>query len=136
MGQLAFEHAVMERIQGRKTLYPVFSGGNYDMLRRIREYNPDLFLCWNVRRQRFEVHCLSNLGSSHVCDVPDNRLDARLEDILRKGNIRVRGKEIFAEMDRHNEQIEAGRERQRKNDLAGIAEEMYPYFRQLGWEGL
>jgi len=136
MGQLAFEHEVTERIQGRKALYPVFSGGNYDMVRRIREYNPDLFICWNTRRQRYEVHSLGNIGSTYICDVPDNRLDARLEGVLRRGDIRVRGKEIFAEIDRHNENIERSMERQRRNDLIGIAEEMHPYFRRLGWEGL
>ena len=136
MGQLALEYEVTERLQGKHHLQPIFSGGNYDMLRRLREYDPDLFIVWNRRRKKYEVHSLNHRPFTYACDVPSNRLDARLEEVIRRGDIRVRGGKVFAEMEEHNSRLEESRQRQRKNDMFGIAEEMHPYFRRLGWEGI
>lgn len=138
MGQLAFENEVCERLQGPsfRHLQPIFSGGNYDMLRRLQEYDPALFLVYNSRRKKHEVHSLNHRPFTYACDVPDNRLDARLEEEIRRGDIRVRGGKVFAEVEAHNERLEKSQERQRHNDLIGIAEEMHPYFRRLGWEGI
>lgn len=131
-----FKHNVHERLQGKRHLQPIFSGGNYDITRRLREYDPALFVVWNSRRQKYEIHSLNHMVNTYACDVPGNRLDARVEEAIRKGDIRVRGGIVFREMDEVNERLEQTQERTRHNDLLGISEEMYPYFRQLGWEGL
>jgi hypothetical protein len=138
MDQLALEYAISERLQGPtfRHLQPVFSGGNYDMLRRLQEYDPDLFLVYNCRRKKLEVHSLRHRPFTYACDVPNNRLDARLEEVIRRGDIRVRGGKVFQEIDEHNERLEKSMERKRHDDLIGIAEEMHPYFRRLGWEGV
>ena len=136
MGHIAFENQVYERLQGKYHLQPFFSGGNYDITRRLREYDPALFVVWNNRRRKYEIHSLNHVVNTYACDVPDNRLDARVEDAVRKGDIRVRGGIVFREMDEHNERLERSAERTRRNELIGIAEEMYPYFRPLGWEGI
>lgn len=133
---IAFENTVYERLQGKHHLQPVFSGGTYDMTRRLREYDPDLFIAWNNRRKRYEVHSLNHRPFTYACDVPDNRLDARMENVIRRGDIRVRGGKVFQEIEEHNERLEKSQERKRKNDLMGVAEEMYPHFRRLGWEGI
>ena len=134
---LAFEYEVNERLQGRRNrhLQPIFSDV-CDMNRRIREYDPALFLCWNSRRKKYEVHSLNHRPFTYACDVPDNRLDARMENVIRRGDIRVRGGKVFQEIEEHNERLEKSQERKRKNDLMGVAEEMYPHFRRLGWEGI
>lgn len=136
MGQIAFEHEVRERLQGKRHLQPIFSGGNYDMDRRLRDYDPGMFIVWNSKRQQYEVHTLSNRGNTFAVPVPDNRLDARLEEKVRRGDIRTRGMAPFREIEEHNERLERSKEQSRKNDLKGIAEEMHPYFRQAGWEGI
>lgn len=136
MGQIAFEHDVYERLQGKRHLQPIFSGGNYDMGNRLREYDPGMFVVWNSKRQQYEIHTLSNRGNTFAVNVPDNRLDGRLEEKVRRGDIRTRGMQVFREIDEHNERLERSKEQSRKNDLKGIAEEMYPYFRQAGWEGV
>lgn len=133
---IAYENNVYERLQGKRHLQPVFSGGCYDITRRIREYDPALFIVWNVRKQRYEVHSLNHPGNTFACLVPNNRLDARVEEEIRRGDLRVRGKQVFREIDENNERLERSAERSRQNDLLGLAEEMHPYFRQLGWEGL
>jgi hypothetical protein len=136
MGTIAFENAVYDRLQGKHHLQPLFSSGAYDIPHRLREYDPALFVVFNTRRQRFEIHSLNHVINTYACDVPNNRLDGRVEEVVRRGDIRVRGGKVFVEMDEHNRRIAKSRERQRKNDLMGIAEEMYPYFRQAGWEGV
>lgn len=138
MGQLALEDQIRERLQGMRNrhLQPIFSGGNYDMLRRLQEYDPDLFLVYNYRRKKLEVHSLRHRPFTYACDVPNNRLDARLEEAIRQGDIRVRGGKVFQEIEEHNERLEKSEERERHNNLIGIAEEMHPYFRRLGWEGI
>lgn len=137
MGQLAFENDVLLRLQGKHHLQPVFSGGGYGMGSRIREYDPALFIVWNTKRQRYEVHSLNHpVGSTYAATVPYTRLDARLEEVIRRGDLRIRGKAVFQEINDHNERLERGAERSRLNDLMGIAEEMHPYFKPLGWEGI
>jgi len=136
MATIAFENEVYERLQGKHHLQPVFSGGCYDITRRLREYDPALFVVWNAKRQRYEVHSLNHRGNTFACLVPNNRLDARVEETIRKGDLRVRGLRVLQEIDEHNERLEMSAERARHNDMLGMAEEMYPYFRRLGWEGI
>jgi hypothetical protein len=134
---LAFEYEVNERLQGRRNrhLQPIFSDV-CDMNRRIREYDPALFLVWNSRRKKYEVHSLAHRPFTYACDVPDNCLDARLEEAIRRGDIRVRGGKVFKEIEEHNERLERSAERQRQDEMRAVAEEMHPYFRRLGWEGI
>lgn len=133
---LAFESNVYERLQGKPHLQPVFSGGVYDVTRRLREYDPALFVVWNTKRQHYEIHSLNHPINTYAADVPNNRLDARVEQVIRAGDLRIRGKEVFREIDDWNDRIERMAEEQRKNEILGLAEEMHPYFRQLGWEGI
>ncbi|MCL6557461.1 MAG: 2-hydroxyacyl-CoA dehydratase family protein [Firmicutes bacterium] len=135
MGQLAFEHEVAERLQGKPHLQPVFSDP-YDIARRIREQDPSFFVVWNTRRRAYEIHCLNHIGDTYALDVPNNRLDARVEHVLRKNNIRTRGMAIFREIDDANERLERSIERQRRNELRAIAGEVKPYFERLAWEGI
>ena len=136
MGQLSYENDVYDRLRGKHHLRPIFSGGCYDMNRRLREYDPDIFIVWNIRRQQFEVHSLGNRGNTYAFDVPDNRLDVRVEEAVRRGDLRVRGYRIFREIDEANERAERSQERSRLTSMEGMAEELYPFFRRIGWEGI
>lgn len=133
---LRLECEVHERLQGKHHLQPVFSGGCYDITRRLQEYDKNLFIVWNSRRKKYEVHSLGHVFNTYACDVPGNRLDARVEDAVRRGDIRVRGGKVFIEIDEHNERLEKSNERSWKTTLEGVAEEMHPYFRKVAWEGM
>jgi hypothetical protein len=135
MGRLAFEHAVRERLQGKRHLQPVFSTGLYNVPHALRQYDKNLFVVWNRKRQRYEIHSLGHIHNTYACDVPNNRLDSRAEEAIRRGDMRIHGRRVLDEIDEHNERLERNLERRRRNDLMGISEEMYPYFRRLGWEG-
>lgn len=136
MGQITFEHAVNEKLQGKPYLQPVFSGGNYDITRRLREYDPALFVVWNGKRRKYEVHSLSHIGNTYACDAPNNRLDARIEEEIRRGDIRVRGDAIFREVDDHNDYLERSIQNSRNDEIRAAAVDLKSSFAQLGWEGI
>ncbi len=133
-GNLVFEHRVADRLQGKPHLEPLLCFGVYDIPRRLREYDPSLFVVRNHRRRRFEVHSVDNKGSTFCCDVPYDQLDSRVEEAVKRGNIRVRGPQIFQEIDEYNERLERSMKRARRTELEGIAEEMHPYFRDDAWQ--
>ena len=136
MGQIAYENSVYERLRGKRHLQPIFSGGNYDMNRRLREYDPDLFMVWNNKKHKYEIHSLNHIGNTYACEVPNNRLDARIEQVIRAGDLRVRGKEIFREVDDWNERIERIAEKNRRDELKNVAGDLKRSFAKLAWNGV
>lgn len=135
MGQLAFEHQVRDRLQGLNHLQPLFFS-TYDIPRRLREYDPALFVVFNANRQQYEVHSLNHVGHTYAADVPGNVLDARVETVIRQGDLRVHGKRVFAEIDAHNASVRARKKRDQKNFNEAAARELHSVFRPLGWEGI
>lgn len=135
MGKITFENLVRDRLQGKPYLEPVFSDC-HDITRLLSEYDEQLFLVWNVRRQKYEIHSLANQILTYACDVPNNRLDSRIIAELRRGDLRLRGEEIFNEIDDHNDYIRKSAENRRKDQLVDAAECMQSSFAKLAWEGV
>ena len=132
---ITFEHNVYDRLQGKYHLQPVFNDV-HDIARVLREYDEQLFIVFNSRRRRYEVHTLGNRGNTYACDVPNNRLDSRVIKEIRRGDLRIRGKEIFREVEDWNERIERMAEQHRRDELAAVAGDMKSSFSRLAWEGL
>ena len=135
MGKITFENLVRDRLQGKPYLEPIFSDC-HDITRLLSEYDEQLFLVWNVRRQKYEIHSLANQILTYACDVPNNRLDSRIIAELRRGDLRLRGEEIFNEIDDHNDYIRKSAENRRKDQLVDAAECMQSSFAKLAWEGV
>jgi hypothetical protein len=135
MGKIEFENRVRDRLQGKPYLEPIFSDC-YDLTRLLREYDEQLFLVWDVRRQKYEIHSLGNQGLTYACDVPNNRLDSRVLTELRRGDLRLRGEKIFREIDEHNEYVRKSAENRRRDAIVDAAECMQSSFAKLAWEGV
>lgn len=135
MTKLAFEYAVYDRLRGKPYLEPIFNDV-YGVSRLIQEYDPQMFLVWDVRRKKYEIHSLGNQGSTYGCDVPNNRLDSRVLQEIRKGDLRIRGDKIFKEIEERNDFIERSIERQRRDDIKAAAVEMKSAFAKVAWEGV
>lgn len=135
MGQLAFEGQVHDRLQGITHLQPVFYSA-YDIPRRLREYDPSLFVVWNTSRECYEVHSLAHVGSTYAADVPGNCLDARVEEVIRMGDLRIRGNKVLTELFDHNARVRARKEREAKNRREAAIEMLQPAFRKVAWEGV
>ena len=134
MGQQSYEERIRERLKGKHHLIPIFSSVTH-IPERLREYDENLFIVLNTKKQWYEVHSLANQGDTFGLIVPLNQLDARTLYLVRKNNLRTRGQEIFKEIDLENEKLEKSNERRRRDEIRAVGEEVYPAFRKLGWEG-
>lgn len=130
-----FERDVYYSLIGKPHLEPIFTSV-YGIPERAREVDPDIFIVRNTKRKVFEIHSLGNKGDTFCFVVPHKELDARTIALVRKGNLKTRGKAIFREMDEHNERLERSNERQRDNEINAIAREMKPYFAKYAWENV
>jgi len=135
MGKLAYERQINERLRGKHHLRPLFTS-TYFIPERLSEYDPNLFVVFNTKKQRYEVHSLANKGDTFGFVVPLNELDYRTLYLARKNNLRTRGKQIFREIDEANEKLERSNARQRDNEIRAIAEELKPVFAKVAWEGV
>jgi len=128
-----YKYNIRERLRGWSHLVPVFTN-TYRIPERLREIDPNLFVVFNASTQGYEIHSLANTGHTFSLNVPFKDLDARLEAFVRKYSLR-RGKRVFREIDEHNEKLEKSIEKQRSNDIRGLADEIYRPARRLAWWG-
>ena len=134
MNKSEYRQQIYDRLSRKHHLIPIFSSVTH-IPERLREYDENLFVVLNTRKQCYEVHSLANKGDTFCLMIPLGELDARTLYLVRKNNLHTRGKEIFKEIDKHNERLERSNERRRRDEIRAAGEEMYPAFRKLGWEG-
>ena len=103
---------------------------------RLKATNSSLFVVWNRKTNRFEIHSLANKGNTLSLNVPFRDLDARCIDYVNKFDLNKHGKRIYREIEENNENIEKSAQRKYSNDLKGVCEEMHPAFKRLAWEGV
>ncbi len=103
----------------------------FDIARRVKEIDPDLYLAWNPRVNRFEVHDAKAPGGTMVMRVqePDGRF--RVPDGRVLETLRANRRERFPEVLREIEAIERARDRAweaKTEDVAyGVADELRFY---------
>jgi len=124
---------IQDALRGKPYLKLVETNA-YSIPERLQEYDHNLFVVFNTNRQKFEIHTLANKDNQTFGFMyPYDELDARALRLVRQFDVRLRGRAIERELDENNERLKKQIERQRKNDLRGIAEEMHPYFRNMAW---
>ncbi len=133
MPRLTYEQQIYDRLRGKTHLRPIFTS-TLEIPERLREMDPNYFLVFNTKTQKYEVHNLAHKGNTYGVTIYYEELDYRTLYITRASDLRVRGKNLFREIDEHNERLEKSNERQRRNDLRAIAGEMKPYFAKAAWE--
>ena len=102
---------------------------------RLEEIDSNLFVCFNIKTQRYEVHSLANRGSTFCFSVPYDELDNRVIEIFRRSNIRERNvKEIIRELDRENEERERRNMAHRKSEANAWARDYRSMFKKLAEE--
>ena len=80
-------------------------GSVYDIPARLKEIIPSLFVMFNTRTQRFEVHDAAQDGMTLACELPFDELDARAVEYVRERHV-SRLEQVAAEIDRYNERLE------------------------------
>jgi len=134
MGKLAYETQIYDRLRGKPHLRPVFSSV-HAIPERLRAYDQNLFVVLNTKTQWYEVHSLDNKGDTFCLNIPLDELDARVLYLVRKGNIRVRGRRVLQEIEEHNKKLEAGILKKRDDDYRMAAREVRPLFKKFAYYG-
>ena len=106
----------------------------YQIPERVRTFGDDLFVVFNSVRQKYEIHSTENIGSTHCFSVHLDQLDCRVLDMVREYDIRTRGKQVFRDMERHNERLERLEHQRRQNELRDAAMDARSAFAKLAWE--
>jgi len=129
-----YKEKIRDRLRGKPHLRPVFSNVCF-IPERLRQVDPNLFVVLNTITQRFEVHSLANIGNTFSLLVPFSELDGRIEEHVKKFDLRRHGKHIFQEMEAKNEERERALERERANRARILADELHKPVRKLAYWG-
>lgn len=95
----------------------------FGIARRLKEIDEGYFLVYNNLLGRYEVHSHKNIGDTLSLVCPYDRVDVRLLSLVRKTK-RENAKEIFKNIEEHNEKIEKGIEQKRIEDTKDRAKEL------------
>ena len=71
---------------------------------RLKEVNRDFFCMFNVRTQKYEIHCKSQPGTTLACVLPFDELDARTIEYVRQYS-QTRVEEVAREIEDYNERL-------------------------------
>lgn len=133
MNQLKLSE-IHDRITGKPFLR-VLETNTYNIPERLESLDSRLFVCFNARTQRFEVHSLDNHGTTYCFSVPYPELDVRTIEVFRRSNLKTRSiKEIIWEMDRENKQRERRNEARRCSEINAWAREYRSEFKKAANE--
>ena len=89
---------------GSRDREPV-TGGVYGIPERMKEISESLFIMFNRRTQKFEVHDSEQGVYTLCCDLSFDELDARAIEYVRERHV-SRLQTLAEEIDRHNEKLE------------------------------
>ena len=124
------------RLSGKPWLNPLYTSV-LKIPEQVNDVDPDYFVVRNEMTSNFEIHSLGNKCDDTVCIIlPYRELDFRAVVVTRRNNLKTRGKRIFQEIDEQNQELEASKEKQFKNDINAVARETKSTFAKFAWENL
>lgn len=108
----------------------------YDIPRRLEEYDPDMFVVFNSRKQKYELHSIQYSGETFQTTFQYDDLDARALRHVWENDLAVHGREIFRRIERDEEKQKKAKEREFKNWVQGVASETKSMFSKDAWADL
>jgi hypothetical protein len=97
--------------------------------------DPNIFVVFNRKAHRYEIHSLANRGLTFLFAVPWKELDERTIELFQKSNLKYRSlKEIVREIDEHNYQMEKRQAARRRDDIKAWASENRSRFKKFAEE--
>lgn len=122
------------RLSDKPWLTPLFTSA-LKIPEQVNDIDPDYFVVRNEMTRNFEIHSLGNRCDDTVCiTLPYRELDFRAVVVTRRNNIKTRGEQIFKEIDEQNQELEASKERQFRNDMNAAARDVRSTFAKFAWE--
>lgn len=113
------ENKIRYVLRDRPHLIPVFNTWN-KFPQRLKKYDKNLFIVWNVLKQRYEIHSLKSFmprfqdWTSHQFDWYEE-LDDRLFNYLYKFDLKRHGDEVSKFLERENILMEQNKENIARN---------------------
>jgi len=124
---------IRQRLYGKQHLIPIESSA-FKIPERLREIDKSLFVCFNAKRQSYEVHCLDNVGDTFALNV-GLELDARVIELVRRNSLLIHGRKVFDEIDEHNAEVERKNQRDRDSEIKDVARELHKPVKRLAYWG-
>lgn len=126
-------HEINYRLEGKPFLH-LLEGSVYNIPERVEEYDKDMFVVFNVAKQKYEIHSVQFPGDTYQMTVPFDQLDSRIIKHIWQNDISVHGKAIFRRLDRAEEQWKKGKDRKFKNWVQDVASETKSMFAHDAWK--
>lgn len=127
-------YAIFDRLRGKSFLEPVETSV-CRIPEHLQELDSDVFMVFNAKIPRYEVHSLANHGNTCSFVVPWDILDERTVQLFRQYNLKTRSmKDIVREIDQHNDNIERRDEAYRRGEIRAWASENRSRFKKLAEE--
>lgn len=104
-----------------------------DIPGRVHEYDPMLFLVFNVKNGRYEIHSLDGGETSYNATLPYRHLDERTLRYIRKNDIKVHGMKIYERIEKSEREHEKRKEREQKQFTRDFASEFQSEFAKDAW---
>lgn len=126
-------HEIEILLDDRPHLLPVFTHVT-DIPQRVKQYDPELFIAFNTKNQRFEVHSKEAGETTYNATLPYKDLDERSLRYIRKNDIRVHGMAIFDRIFKSEQKAEKQKEKDRRNFTKDFAAEFQSEFAKDAWQ--
>lgn len=127
-----FRHEVKMKLIDKPHLVPLFDHV-LDIPARLYEYSPDIFVVFNHKTDRFEIHSLDNKGDTYCATLPYKRLDERAVRYVYRNDVRVHGKDIMRRIEKSEEKAEKRQKREWHNWVESVAKETRTAFARGAW---
>lgn len=125
-------HNIQVLLADRPHLTPVFSSTHH-IPERVKEYDDELFMVFNNRNSRFEIHTKYGGESTYNATVPYKALDERTMRWLWRNDIRVHGRGIHDRLLREEEQHNKRKEKESREYTKDFAREFQSEFAKDAW---
>jgi len=109
-----------------RRFYREITSDVYDIAKRLREIDPDYFILYDVRKDRFEIHHKGQQDNTFCLIVPYDTLDERTLILVYETRAE-KAKEIFAKMQKHNERLDRQKQEDMRDYIKWVGTETFNY---------
>lgn len=126
------KHEIRVLLADRPHLTPIFSS-TLCIPERVKEYDDEMFVVFNNRNGRFEIHTKEAGQTTYNATIPYKQLDTRTMRWLWKNDIRVHGAAIHERVLKSEETFKKQKEKEQKDYIRDFATEFRGEFAKDAW---
>jgi len=119
-------------LKDRPHLKPLFTN-TYNIPERLKEYDPELFVVFNLKNERYEIHSKDGGETTYNATSPYKQLDERTLRYVKRNDIRVHGMKVFDRINESERKAEERKKKDEKNFTVDFAKEFQSAFAKDSW---